>query len=88
MSPVSEWALRIFDSRLRRKEAAALLARVESLVLMLAEGADGRAWFAHLRLCLVARQVEPPPFDDCADTSHGITTGLSPTETAENDKHL
>ena len=70
------------------KEAAALLARVESLILMLTEGADGRAWFAHLRLRFVARQVEPPPFYDCADTSHGITTGLSPTETAENDKHL
>ena len=88
MSPVSEWALRIFDSGLRRKEAAALLAGVESLVLMLTQIADGSAWLAHLRLCLVARQVEPPPFDDCSDASHGITTGLSPIEAAENDKHL
>jgi len=48
MSPVSEWALCIFNSGLRRKEAAALLARVESLVLMLAQSADGCAWFAQL----------------------------------------
>lgn len=88
MSPVTKWALGILDSGLRRKEASALLARVESLVLVLTQGADGRAWFADLRLCLIARQVEPPPFDDCTNASHGITTGLSPTETAENDKHL
>lgn len=55
---------------------------------MLAEGADSRAWFAHLCLRLVAREVVPPTFDDCSDAPHGITTGLSPTETAENDKHL
>ena len=55
---------------------------------MLAQRADGRAWFAHLGLCLVAREVEPPTLEDCSDASHGITTGLSPTEAAENDKHL
>ena len=55
MSPVSEWALRIFDSGLRRKEAAALLAGVESLVLVLTQIADGSAWLANLRLRLVAR---------------------------------
>jgi len=36
MSPISEWALCVFDSGLRWKEAAALLAGVESLVLVLA----------------------------------------------------
>lgn len=55
---------------------------------MLTQIADGSAWLTHLRLRLVARQVEPPPLDDCSYASHGITTGLSPTETAENDKHL
>ena len=55
---------------------------------MLTQIADGSAWLAHLRLRLVAREVVPPTFDDCSDASHGITTGLSPTETAENDKHL
>jgi hypothetical protein len=88
MSPVSKWALSILHSGLRRKEAAALLAGVEPLVLMLAQGTDGSARFAELSLCLVARQVVPPPFDDCSYLAHGITTGLSPTETAENDKHL
>ena len=55
MSPVSEWALRIFDSGLRRKEAAALLAGVKPLVLMLTQIADGSAWLAHLGLRFVAR---------------------------------
>ena len=86
MSPVSERALRILHSRLRRKEATTLLAGVKSLVLVLAQGTDGRAWFAQL-VVLASKQM-PPPLDDCADASHGITTGLSPTETAENDKHL
>ena len=86
MSPVSKWALCIFHSGLRRKEAAALLAGVESLILVLAQGADGRTCLA--QLIVPASKHEPPTFDDCSDASHGITTGLSPTETAENDKHL
>ena len=88
ISPVSERALRILHSGLRRKEAAALLAGVKSLVLMLAQSADGRAWFAHLSLRLVARQVKPPTFDDCAYACHGIRIGLRPMDAAENDKHL
>ena len=55
---------------------------------MLAQRADGRARFAHLGLCLVAREVEPPPLEYCANACHGITTGLSPIEAAENDKHV
>ena len=86
MSPISERALSILHSGLRRKEAAALLARVKSLVLVLAQGADVTACLA--QLIVPASKHEPPTLDDCADTSHGITTGLSPTETAENDKHL
>ena len=86
MSPVSERALRIFDSGLRRKEAAALLARVQSLVLMLAQSADGTACLADF--VVPASEHEPPTFDDCSNLAHGITTGLSPTEAAENDKHL
>jgi len=86
MSPVSEWAFRIFDSRLRRKEAAALLAGVKSLVLMLTQLADGSAWFADF--VVLALEHEPPTFDDCSELAHGITTGLCPTEAAENDKHV
>ena len=86
MSPVSEWALRILHSGLRRKEAAALLAGVEPLVLMLAQRTDGRACLA--QLVVLASQHVPPTLDDCSELAHGITTGLSPTETAENDKHL
>ncbi len=74
MSPVSEWALSIFDSGLRRKEAAALLASVQSLVLMLAELADGSAWFADF--VVLASEHEPPTFDYRAQLVHGITTGL------------
>ena len=55
MSPVSEWALCILNSGLRRQEAAALLAGVKPLVLMLAKRTDSTAWFAHLGLCLIAR---------------------------------
>ena len=88
MSPVSERALRILNSGLRRQEAAALLAGVKPLILVLAQRTDSCARFAHLRLCLIARQVVPPPFEDYSDASHGITTGLSPIEAAENDKHL
>ena len=86
MSPVSEWALRIFDSGLRRKKASALLASVQSLVLMLAQSTDGCAWFA--QLIVLASDHEPPTSYDCAYLAHGITTGLCPTEAAENDKHL
>ena len=86
MSPVSKWALRILHSGLRRQEAATLLAGVKSLVLMLAQGTDGSARFAEL--VVAAHQHEPPTFNDCSYLAHGITTGLSPTETAENDKHL
>ena len=88
MSPIFKRALRILNPGLRRQEAAALLAGVKPLILVLAQRTDCRAWFAHLGLCLVARQVEPPPFEYCADACHGITTGLSPIEAAENDKHL
>ena len=56
MSPVSKRALCIFDSGLRRKEAAALLTGVESLVLMLAQSTDGHARFAELSLFLIARK--------------------------------
>ena len=86
MSPVSEWALCIFHPGLRRKEAAALLAGVESLVLMLAQSTDGRACLA--QLSVLAEQQVPPTLNDCAYLAHGITTGLCPTEAAENDKHL
>ena len=86
MSPVTERALCIFDSGLRRKEAAALLARVKSLVLVLAQGTDGCAWFA--QLSVLASEHVPPTLNDCAYACHGITTGLCPTEAAENDKHL
>ena len=86
MSPVSERALRIFDSGLRRKEAAALLARVKSLVLMLAQRADGRACLADF--VVLASEHEPPTLDNCSNLAHGITTGLCPIEAAENDKHL
>ena len=86
MSPVSEWALSIFDSGLRRKEASALLASVQSLVLMLAQSTDGCAWFA--QLIVLASDHEPPSSYDCSYLAHGITTGLCPTEAAENDKHL
>ena len=55
---------------------------------MLTQIADGSAWLAHLCLRLIARQVVPPPLEYYSDASHGITTGLCPTETAENDKHL
>jgi hypothetical protein len=48
MSPVSEWALCIFYSGLRRKEAAAFLAGVKPLVLMLTQLADGSACLAQL----------------------------------------
>ena len=86
MSPVSEWALCILHSGLRRKEASALLASVQSLVLMLAQSTDGCAWFA--QLIVLASDHEPPTSYDCAYLAHGITTGLCPTEAAENDKHL
>jgi len=48
MSPVSERALRILHSGLRRQEAAALLAGVKSLVLVLAQRTDGTACLAQL----------------------------------------
>ena len=56
MSPVTEWTFCIFYSGLRRKEAAALLTGVESLVLMLAQSTDGHARFAELSLFLIARE--------------------------------
>ena len=86
MSPISEWALCVLHSGLRRKEAAALLASVESLVLVLAQSADGCAWFAQLGV--LAEYQVPPSLYDCTYLAHGITTGLCPTEAAENDKHL
>jgi hypothetical protein len=86
MSPIFKRALRILHSGLRRKEAAALLARVEHLVLMLAQRADGTACLADF--VVPASEHEPPTLEDCSDAAHGITTGLSPTEAAENDKHL
>jgi hypothetical protein len=48
ISPVAEWALCIFDSGLRRQEAAAFLAGVKPLVLVLAKRTDGSARFAQL----------------------------------------
>ena len=86
MSPVTERALCVFNSGLRRKEASALLASVQSLVLVLAQSTDGCAWFA--QLVVLASQHKPPTSYDCAYLAHGITTGLCPTDAAENDKHL
>ena len=63
MSPISEWALRILNSGLRRQEAAALLAGVKPLVLMLAQRTDGRAALAEL--VVLAEQQVPPTFNDC-----------------------
>jgi hypothetical protein len=53
---------------------------------MLAQRTDGRARFADF--VVLASEHEPPTLEYCANSCHGITTGLSPTETAENDKHL
>jgi hypothetical protein len=53
---------------------------------MLAQRTDGRACLADV--VVLASQHEPPTLDDCSELAHGITTGLCPTEAAENDKHL
>ena len=53
---------------------------------MLAQGADGSARFADF--IVPASEHKQPTFDNYSNLAHGITTGLSPTETAENDKHL
>jgi hypothetical protein len=53
---------------------------------VLAQGTDGRSWFAQLGV--LASEHVPPTLNDCAYACHGITTGLCPTEAAENDKHL
>jgi hypothetical protein len=53
---------------------------------VLAKRTDGTACLA--QLVVLASQHVPPTLDDCSELAHGITTGLSPTETAENDKHV
>jgi hypothetical protein len=53
---------------------------------MLTQLADSSAWLADF--IVLASEHEPPTFDYRAQLVHGITTGLSPIEAAENDKHL